>query len=168
MSVLAVVRLAPLELEDDKLLTQVLGDDLAGDFGAFDERLAERKRRVADGQDLAKNNLGTWVTEKLFDLNDVACGDAKLMSAGANDCSCHGNGVAEASAGRERRKPQPDGLMARSGVSARGMDYLTYANCREIPESSLRTVTKFGLSASKYGTLKRRITSSHALRSSSP
>jgi hypothetical protein len=23
-----------------------------------------------------------------------------LMSAGANDCSCHGNGVAEASAGR--------------------------------------------------------------------
>jgi hypothetical protein len=59
-----------------------------------------------------------------------------LMCAGANDCCCHGNGDAEASSGRNRRKPYPDGLMARSGVPARGMDYSISDICREITPSN--------------------------------
>jgi hypothetical protein len=134
MTVLAMHRLASLELEDDKLFAKVLRDNFARDLRALNEGLAELERRLADGQDLAKLNLGTRVTEKLFDLDNVTSGDAELMCAGANDCSCHGNGDAEASSQLPRRKQHPDGLMARSGVlrsPITGGDpivYLVYSN----------------------------------------
>lgn len=140
MTVLAMHRLASLELEDDKLFAKVLRDNFARDLRALNEGLAELERRLADGQDLAKLNLGTRVTEKLFDLDNVTSGDAELMCAGANDCSCHGNGDAEASSQLPRRKQHPDGLMARSGVlpsrAARG-------------DSAFFIVTSYGYAAPK-------------------
>lgn len=62
MTVLAMHCLASLELEDDEFVAKILGNDLSRDLSAVDEGLAELERRIADGQDFAKHDLGIGLT----------------------------------------------------------------------------------------------------------
>jgi len=82
----AVTCLGPV-LEDNDLLAASLAQDLGGDAGAVDDRLADNGRlAVSNEQDAAEVDRVTRRSGQLVDLELGAQFDAILLAAGFDDC----------------------------------------------------------------------------------
>ena len=86
MSVLPLVLLALLELEDDDLLAATLLDDLAEDLGTRNEGAAELGGVAAEEENFVERDLVASGAFELLDFDEIARGDAVLLAAGADNC----------------------------------------------------------------------------------
>ena len=81
--------LAALLLEDEHLLVARVGDDLAPDDGALDERRADADGVAAGQQHFVELDRSADVAFDLLDANQRAGLDPVLLASSAYDGECH-------------------------------------------------------------------------------
>src|SRR6516165_9596172 len=99
--------------EVDDLLVLVLGDDLALDRGASDDRAAHLGLALAADEQHVERQLPAHVAVELLDLHAIALRDAILLSAGPNHrvhrllLLSKSSGVSRGKAQRSLKRGQP-------------------------------------------------------------